>query len=134
MGCGASKSAVHAAPESQPADTQPKLAAQTSESPAQPAATAAEAAPPAARPDTTEPPATAVPASQPTPDAAETRLSKMASSVLPKHVSADELGQLCQATNFDRKQVERLYEVFKVISSRCAPPSAVALAQCSSCF
>jgi len=46
--------------------------------------------------------------------------ARISSSVLPKHVSQDELGQLCQATNFDRKQVERLYEVFKVISATAA--------------
>mmetsp|Transcript_5663 Transcript_5663/g.14149 ORF Transcript_5663/g.14149 Transcript_5663/m.14149 type:complete len:264 (+) Transcript_5663:94-885(+) len=45
------------------------------------------------------------------------QLRTSTSAILPKHISPDELGQLCQATNFDRKQVERLYEVFKVISS-----------------
>ncbi|KAG8460899.1 hypothetical protein KFE25_010650 [Diacronema lutheri] len=73
------------------------------------------AAPPAAVPAAASP-ANSARAAPPT-ATNPPELRAATSSILPKHVSADELGQLCQATNFDRKQVERLYEVFKVISS-----------------
>lgn len=43
--------------------------------------------------------------------------SAPSSCVLPARIRTEELIKLCQSSHFDRTQVEKLYELFKVISS-----------------
>mmetsp|Transcript_7893 Transcript_7893/g.21563 ORF Transcript_7893/g.21563 Transcript_7893/m.21563 type:complete len:286 (-) Transcript_7893:120-977(-) len=136
MGCGASSASSKvdpepaAVPEPQPkADPAPAQQATTAsalplqgtsgaaapEAPKEPAAPKGEGEPAPAQP--AQPAGVpAQPAEEKSPAPPEVKL-RQSSQVLPQRVGADELGQLCQATNFDRKQVERLYDVFKVVSS-----------------
>lgn len=43
--------------------------------------------------------------------------ASVTSTALPEHLRTDDLIKLCQDSHFDKTQVEKLYELFKVISS-----------------
>lgn len=123
MGCGAS---TPAAPPAQPEPPPAKKVEPTPEpaKPAEPPPPEPVKVPP---PEPVKPPPEpAKPAPKPPPGPAASSSHSAAapdtkaepkSMALPARIRTEELIKLCQSSHFDRTQVEKLYELFKVISA-----------------
>jgi len=131
MGCGASKpepakAGSEAAPQQkyQESPAEKPAAEKEAQKPAQTAQTAQPPPPseqPGGQPKAVQPePPPRVAETRPTPSAAPAPATNgeiSQSKTLPERIRTEELIKLCQSSHFDRTQVEKLYELFKVISS-----------------